>query len=584
MAPAVPLLHEEPSTDRGRIEVFSPSSRPVRVDWDVAVQADRDTVYTLAAAGEIWKSQPVPAGARPAFAHFVNVTVRPGPNTFFFGSDTLAATVFGELRFLNHSAIVDAMAVTSDDGVALTRAQRPHAIVGSVPLDISADALPSVKLQIAEHSPLTFGAIAELAYGGRNYRCYSDVAGNAVDESLTSAITACLQENVLYRQVTLDDLAHTLLRAIDIDVVLSSNVDELSVRPGLESVEVTWDGAASRNLESDAPAPSDTVQSERSGNAFTYQLSMKPQTRKGKLVDHLVEVRTRDARTIGHVDAEDAGGLHLTDQDGSHEWRAFSSIERVGIVGAGAFDLRLRWRADSSYHRLQYLGVTVDGAPVESGSVIFEAQTPRGRRRFAAPLHLDLDGTGAYLARFAEGAFGAAAGSIDRVALDMRVRAQFRTANSVRIRIQLPDDTVPGRVGTSVIRSGRTARAVWVDPRLSVFAFGAPAHGAGLPIPEQIVLAADGLTIATRSPGGADRAILTTREAYDPQWQGVCLGRCSPFLAHFRVDGYRNGWLVSGTGTILLFQSIVAVQAALVVVAFGLLTFLGRRLSPREAR
>jgi hypothetical protein len=596
-APAVPLLHETPSTETGRIALFNPAPVPVRFDLQIAVDSEQDDVYVLSAAGGVWKSARVVAGPQPVFADFTGVVARPGPNVFYL-ADSTGAAGFGELRFERLAALADATRATRGSAVALAREERPHAIVGSVPLGISADARPSVRLEIAPDAfPIAYGAVAEFSYRGRNYRCYAELASNTKsdtkDDALSVAIADCLKDGVLYRQATSGDLARTLVRAVDIDVALlpkdpsllkddsqKPKSDSPNVGPGIASVEVTWDGTASRSLASAAPAASgdaDVDESERAGNAYTYRFHSKPQTLGGNLVGHLVSVQTRDTTILGRVEAEDAGGLMLRDQDGSREWRPFASIERVGIIGAGTLDLQFTWHADSPYRRGQYLGLLLDGDRIETASATFEARTARGRRRFRAPLHLALAGDGAYLARFADTAFGAPAGSIDRIGLNLRVGARM-TDNSVRVRIQLPDDSATTKAQIAIARSGHEADVVWADPRLSLLALGAPPRRGAQEIAEHVAFATDGLMIATRPPAASEPAILATHELYDPQWEGLCLGSCRPFLQHFRVDGYRNGWLVSGTGVIVLFEAIVVVQAVLAAASLGLLAALASRL------
>ena len=617
-APAVPLLYENPAPEMGRIELFNPAAAPIRFDLQVAVQSDRDETYVLSSAGGVWKSSPVAAAAEPVFAKFSNVVARPGPNVFSLGSDSSDAVGFGELHFARIGALSDPTRATRDADVSLARSGRPHAIVGSVPLGIPADARPSIQLEIARDAlPLSYGAVAELSYGGRNYRCYvpipaekpSDADSGAAshwsseasttNDALSQAIAACLKDGVLYRQATTGDLARTLVRAIDIDVALPPKEkpspatspsprpmsDSPTVNPGIASVAVSWDGTASRSLTSAAPTSNDADvdESERSGNAYAYQLHAKAQTLSGNLVGHLVQLQTPDGTFLGRVEAEDARGLLLRDQDGGREWRPFASIDRVGIIGAGTLDLELTWNADSPFRRGQYLGIALEGDRIEAASATFEAQTAGGLRRFSAPLHVTLAGDGAYIARFADKAFGAAGGSIRRIRLNLHVGARV-VDNSVRVRIQLPDDSPAGRPQIAIVRSGNAAGVVWADPRLSLFALGAAPRPAAPEIADRVAFTTDGLTIAMRSPAASTPAIFATHELYDPQWQGMCFGSCRPFLQHFQVDGYRNGWLVSGTGTIVIFEAIVVVQAVLAAASLGLLALLAAQMRRRAPR
>jgi hypothetical protein len=617
-APAVPLLYENPPTDMGRIELFNPAPAPIQFDLQVAVQSDQAETYVLSSAGGLWKSSRVAAASEPVFAKFSNVVARPGPNVFSLGSDSSNAVGFGELHFARVGALSDPTRATRDADVGLARSWRPHAIVGSVPLGIPADARPSIQLEIARDAfPLSYGAVAELSYGGRNYRCYvrapaenhSDAdSGNAspwsseastTNDALSQAIAACLKDDVLYRQATTGDLARTLVRAVDIDIALSPKdkpspasspsptpmSDSPTVNPGIASVAVSWDGTASRSLASAAAASNDADvdESERSGNAYTYRFHAEAQTLSGNLVGHLVQLQTPDGTFLGRVEAEDARGLLLRDQDGGREWRPFASIDRVGIIGAGTLDLDLTWSADSPFRRGQYLGIALEGDRIEAASATFEAQTAGGRRRFSAPLHVALAGDGAYIARFADRAFGAAGGSIRRIELNLRVGARV-VDNSVRVRIQLPDDSPAGRPQIAVVRSGQSAGVVWTDPRLSLFALGAAPRPPSPELAEHVAFAADGLSIATRPAAASKPAILATHELFDPQWQGLCFGGCRPLLQHFQVDGYRNGWLVSGEGTIVLFETVVVVQAVLAVASLGLLVLLASRLRRRVPR
>jgi hypothetical protein len=118
----------------------------------------------------------------------------------------------------------------------------------------------------------------------------------------------------------------------------------------------------------------------------------------------------------------------------------------------------------------------------------------------------------------------------------------------------------------------------WLDPRLSLLTIGIPRRPYGPPVEENVRFAVDGITVANRESESATPAILATREVYDAEWSAVCLGRCPVFPPHLRVDGYRNGWIVSGTGTIVLFQQIVLLQGLLAVLSLATLGWLGMRM------
>jgi hypothetical protein len=136
------------------------------------------------------------------------------------------------------------------------------------------------------------------------------------------------------------------------------------------------------------------------------------------------------------------------------------------------------------------------------------------------------------------------------------------------------------RAATTLIARNLRDRSIprWTDPRLSLLTTGASKRPYDPQVGEDVRFAADGVTVTRRKSESATAAILTTREVFDPEWSALCLGRCSAFPPHVRVDGYRNGWIVSGSGTIVLFQNIVFLQACLAVVSLATILWLGSRM------
>jgi len=591
------LLHDEPASESGRIgriDVINPTPEKLRFDLAARVPLD-GTAYVLTTLGYSWASG-LPRFSEPGFARFTDVVAQPGRNVFRLGRPGAASIGFDELRFERAVPITQEPIAANPGIVRLERHSHPHEIFGGFRLDVPAAANPSVRIEVEPNAPaLDYGAIANISFAGRTYDCYVAIASGE-EVAIGPAIRACLTEGLLHRQITADDLAATLVRRIDLDAALPPKTDMMSGSAGVATIEADWDATAPDAAVSRPISPAGNAiatLTERTKNTFTYRVSRQVGESGGNILGKLVEVKTNDATIEGRVESVDQSGMLLRDLDGSHEWRPNARIERVGILGAGSLDVHLAWTTHGRFQAGNHVALAVDGTAVDSGTATFEASTPRGHRRVVARLHRMPGDAGAFVTRSTNDAFGAAGGSIERIALDLRIPATVG-ASQPRVRIALPSqlDAAPHLDFTLPARTTATARNAFVefrprrnagqielgslDPRLSVLAIG-PDRQRSSQRSEPVAVEFDGFMMLNRAGGVSAPAIVTTHEAYDSQWVGMCLGRCTPILKHFRVDGYRNGWFADGPGIIVLFEVIVLIQLALGGAALGLLCVLFTR-------
>jgi len=592
------------SDDQGRmiVQVANPAMGFVRSDIRIAVMSSAKTAFFLEGQALSYADTLQPSST-VVWARFENVMLSPGENQFVlyaqptrFGNARKAEGInslrIGMVRFDNvQLAGKPIVAYTPAIGAHLTRGVHPAALLGGFPLHLGESSESSATVSLTALSPsFNIGANLTIASGAQRYRCYMRIApiepGDSTD--IDTAIARCFDEaSQPY------DRNRLVIERVDLEGTLPPDEAEASSNFAVNELTITTHTLPSSELAlARASVTADTADAIVARNGENLDVTLWPTTRLKtvELLGRNVDVHMRSGDSFaGRVVANNGSLIEMQLKNSGDLWVPLGSVSEIVDRDAGFATVHVRVPANMPFDQSRKISLAIDATSVRNSAL--RVETSRKSRPIALFETPDQQSAFAVvpIAKLLEGSHG----SVHALDVTFRTLGPLVGTSTAMIALNVLENSpryinkvTIGKQTVGVDPQSRSffAKTVSVkqrelpvqietdDARLSTLSVGPPPCKCDTEIPADVIKNADGFIVAKLPTTGP--AFVLTNELYSWQWVGVLIHQSISLMPHLAADGWRNAWIATTDGTVVLLNIATALQLLLMISGASVLAYL----------
>ena len=590
--------------DKGRmiVEIANPAASFIRSDIRIGVLAPKETAFLLQGHALSYADTVQPSSG-VIWSRFEGVMLGPGENQFVLyarptrfararSAQIAIGSRVGVVRFDNTRP-----AGKSNFGYApaveayLSRGMHSAALIGGFPVLLSASSMPSVTVSLTAPSPsFDVGADMTIVNGTQRYLCYMRIEpiGQGESAEIVSALARCFDEASLPYE-----LSNLLIERIDLEASLPPEIPSaLSNFAINELVIAAHLKPPSELLLARATVSSDAADAMVTQNGDNVDVVLRPATRRRppELLGRSVDVHLQSGASLaGRIVTDNGSLIEMQLKSLENAWVPLSSISEIVDRDAGLTTIDFRVPANMTFGSGKKISLAVEAPSIRDATISAETR----RKRPPVALFETSDQQAAFTVVSLEKLLGGDHETVRAFRITFKVPSPLVGTSTAAITLSAwepsPTYTDQVKIGQRLVDVNPGSRNFFVkrmpvaggelpvqvetdDASLSTLTVGSPPCACDSEIPAHVTKYADGFIIAQLPLKGS--AFVLTNELYSWQWVGIRLDHSISLMPHLAADGWRNAWVATDGGTVVLFSIAVVLQLAFLIFgAFALAYF-----------